>query len=208
MWNWLNKRRSQWRIYSLYLSNKLWLAREGHQKILKNRWISCNFVKIYQWNESDKYILSLPFKLNISPLQSNLTKSLTSNLSLKQRFLRRLKEFKAYTKCVQEHLLLTYISLVKSRALYMILHHWIKKVFSSTTMLRVIFNEFDRVSSSLFLNYRLWSGHNLRKNIDRNSLTLSAAIPNCTVFVDKHVQQVFWFVIGFSYACEGGCSAV
>lgn len=114
------------------------------------------FVRTPRRSELGRCVLSLHFKLQNSFLYSNSSRSLSSYLSLEKRMLNCHKEFKAYTEFIEQYLLLDHMLLTKFHSWWVITHHCVEKVFSSTTKLKVICNASNWDSRSLFLNDRLW----------------------------------------------------
>ncbi|XP_045460496.1 uncharacterized protein LOC123670941 [Harmonia axyridis] len=136
---------------------KFWSLEEvGETNIIDpvDDYVEKHFVSTHFRDESGRYVVSLPFKLdNPNPVLSlNSKRSLKSYFSLENRLMKDEASLNLYNDFMSEYLKLNHMSRAKTSNSYVIPHHVVRKDSSSTTKLRVVFNASDLDSLGKSLN--------------------------------------------------------
>lgn len=114
-----------------------------------------HFLRTRTRDNTGRYIVSLPFNPETTPVYCNASKSLLSFLRLEKKLSRCSDKYPSYQAFLQEYLELCHMSLASATSSYVIPHHIASKEDSSTTKVRVVFNASDPDTSGVSLNERL-----------------------------------------------------
>ncbi|XP_075168994.1 uncharacterized protein LOC142241135 isoform X1 [Haematobia irritans] len=117
---------------------------------------------------SNKFIVRLPFKVNPSVLGSSFEISQRRFYSLENKLYRNPNLWSEYGSFIREYIQLQHMELAKPTeniTYNYIPHHWVTKLDSSTTKLRVVFDASCRTNNGIALNEILRVGPTLQEDI-------------------------------------------
>lgn len=116
-------------------------------------------------DDQGRYIVALPFKNNVTSLQSNSEIVKRHYLKFEQRLNKQLDTKIKYREFMQEYINLNHMSIALNKSNYIIPHHCVFKESSSTTKIRTVFNASYPDKSGNSLNKFLLPGPKLQSDI-------------------------------------------
>lgn len=166
-----------------------------------------HFRTTHSRNETRRYIVRLPFKSSISNLGKSLPAARRSFARMRQQIHREEAFSQLYTDFMDEYEALGHMTPSSSSqhitSIYLP-HHGILRETSSTTKLRVVFNDSARTSTGVSLNDRLHAGPKLQKDLDAvilrwrtHAFAFAADIEKMYRQIvvhqeDRRFQQILW----------------
>ena len=124
-----------------------------------------HFMATHSRDVEGRYSVALPFKPQCSPLGSTRKVAFQSFLSLERRLRSSPEHDTAYRKFMQEYVDLGHMQPAVTSADYVIPHHCVHKVSSSSTKLRVVFNASAPDPRGVSLNQQLLVGPKLQQDL-------------------------------------------
>jgi hypothetical protein len=124
-----------------------------------------HFLATHSRDSSGRYQVALPFKPSCSPLGSNRGAVFRNYLSLERRMQRIPEQYSAYQAFMQDYVQSKHMQVAPSPAKYVIPHHCVHKITSSSTKLRVVFNASFPDDQGVSLNQLLLSGPKLQSDL-------------------------------------------
>lgn len=129
------------------------------------------FRQQYYRDETGRYVVPLPFKINIShPFLGDSYGAAINRLRILERRLQANPQFaNDYSKCLREHIELDHMEIIdeqeENENVNYLAHHAVVKVSSSTTKLRVVFDASNPTSNGRSLNDILLIGPRLQQDL-------------------------------------------
>ena len=127
------------------------------------------FVSQYQRNASGRYILKYPFKIDNEQLGDSKQIALKRFFNLERKLSHDVNLRNEYSIFLHEYLSLGHMTHVgdfsNTNSNYIIPHHCIHKMDSSTTKLRVVFDASCKTSNGMALNNILYTGPKLQADL-------------------------------------------
>lgn len=131
-----------------------------------------NFVKSFKRDDSNRFVVSLPFKDNAGQLGDNLENATKRFNALERRLSKNSEIREEYSKFMSEYEALGHMSLISDpsetdcdRGIYYLPHHCVIKEDSSTTKLRVVFDASSKSDNGISLNDILMVGPTIQEDL-------------------------------------------
>uniref|UniRef100_A0A8D9E595 Integrase catalytic domain-containing protein n=1 Tax=Cacopsylla melanoneura TaxID=428564 RepID=A0A8D9E595_9HEMI len=163
-----------------------------------------HFIATHRRDESGRYVVSLPFRDDVSKLGENHTRALSQYLNLEKRLNKDDNLRSEYNLFFEDYVTQGHMQKCNTSSSYIIPHHAVLKTTSSTTKVRAVFNASASSSTQTSLNDFLMKGPKLQKDICNIILSYrSHAVVLCADIKqmyrqilldpnDRKFQHIFW----------------
>lgn len=184
------------------LSNQLekfWKIEEGEDLIkysVEEQECENHFVETHNRDDTGRFVVSLPFKKNISMLGDSKQIALRRLYSIEQRLNKQPELKETYTQFMDEYIQLGHMVEVKNNSnidsinTHYLPHHSVIKESSTTTKLRVVFDGSCKTSSGVSINEILMVGPTIQQDIFAIILRFRQHRYVMTADIEKMYRQI------------------